>query len=113
MGSSATLLCGRRSVDADAPPGSGFVPRPEGAILRRRAKAQRRGDIMSARAYLAVSTFVCSLGIAAALVGTAAAQSSRPLVSEAQFEAWQKELSNWGRWGNDDQLGTLNLVTPA
>lgn len=57
----------------------------------------------------------CSLGIAAALAGSAAAQSaaSRPLVSEAQFEAWQTELSNWGRWGADDQLGTLNLVTPA
>ena len=22
-------------------------------------------------------------------------------------------LSNWGRWGHDDQLGTLNLITPA
>jgi kynurenine formamidase len=22
-------------------------------------------------------------------------------------------LSNWGRWGADDQLGTLNLITPA
>jgi len=22
-------------------------------------------------------------------------------------------LSNWGRWGRDDQLGTLNLITPA
>ena len=21
-------------------------------------------------------------------------------------------LSNWGRWGNDDQMGTLNLITP-
>jgi kynurenine formamidase len=21
-------------------------------------------------------------------------------------------LSNWGRWGNDDELGTINLVTP-
>ncbi len=21
-------------------------------------------------------------------------------------------ISNWGRWGNDDQLGTLNLITP-
>ena len=21
-------------------------------------------------------------------------------------------LSNWGRWGDDDQLGTLNYVTP-
>ena len=23
-----------------------------------------------------------------------------------------KELSNWGRWGEDDQIGTLNNVTP-
>jgi len=22
------------------------------------------------------------------------------------------ELSNWGRWGKDDQLGALNLITP-
>ncbi|MCE2542709.1 MAG: cyclase family protein, partial [Acidobacteria bacterium] len=22
------------------------------------------------------------------------------------------ELSNWGRWGEDDQLGALNLITP-
>jgi hypothetical protein len=22
-------------------------------------------------------------------------------------------LSNWGRWGADDQLGTLNFITPA
>lgn len=42
-----------------------------------------------------------------------AGQSSRPVVSEVQFEAWQKDLSNWGRWGPDDQLGTLNLITPA
>src|SRR5258706_15765125 len=63
----------------------------------------------------AVSIFVCSLGIAAALVGDAASQgsSSRPLVSETQFEAWQTELSNWGRWGKDDELGTLNLIRPA
>lgn len=23
------------------------------------------------------------------------------------------EISNWGRWGKDDQRGTLNLITPA
>ena len=62
----------------------------------------------------AVSILVCSLGTGAALVGDAASQGSpsRPLVSETQFEAWQTELSNWGRWGKDDQLGTLNLITP-
>src|SRR5258707_1253804 len=76
---------------------------------------QQRGDIMSALAFSrAASILVCSLGTAVALVGDAASQGSpRPLVSEAQFEAWQTELSNWGRWGKDDQLGTLNLITPA
>src|SRR5260370_12700731 len=23
-----------------------------------------------------------------------------------------KELSNWGRWGDDDEIGTLNFITP-
>lgn len=29
-----------------------------------------------------------------------------------QVHGFYKELSNWGRWGSDDQLGTLNLITP-
>jgi len=39
--------------------------------------------------------------------------STRPLVTKAEYDRWQKELSNWGRWGKDDELGTLNLITPA
>jgi kynurenine formamidase len=31
----------------------------------------------------------------------------------ADVDALVTELSNWGRWGKDDQLGTLNLITPA
>src|SRR5258705_12213698 len=63
----------------------------------------------------AVSILVCSLGATMALAGEAASQGSppRPLVSEAQYQAWQTQLSNWGRWGKDDELGTLNLITPA
>ena len=38
---------------------------------------------------------------------------SRPVVTQAQFERWQTELSNWGRWGKDDEIGALNLITPA
>ena len=29
------------------------------------------------------------------------------------FTAWMSRLSNAGRWGAEDQLGTLNLITPA
>ena len=32
--------------------------------------------------------------------------------SEETVVSWMDSLSNWGRWGEDDQLGTLNLVTP-
>ena len=40
--------------------------------------------------------------------------NSRPkIASEADFRLALKELSNWGRWGNDDELGTANLITPA
>ena len=41
------------------------------------------------------------------------AAGARPLVTRAEYERWQTELSNWGRWGKDDEMGTLNLVTPA
>ena len=28
------------------------------------------------------------------------------------IEEASEKLSNWGRWGKDDQIGTLNHVTP-
>lgn len=34
-------------------------------------------------------------------------------VTGAMVDQWMTELSNWGRWGKQDQLGTLNLITPA
>ncbi len=37
----------------------------------------------------------------------------RPEVTAAQVDEWMQELSNWGRWGADDQLGAVNLITPA
>ena len=32
--------------------------------------------------------------------------------TEAEVLGYFKSLSNWGRWGDDDQLGTLNHVSP-
>ncbi len=34
-------------------------------------------------------------------------------VTKEQFEQWKKDLNNWGRWGKDDEIGTLNFITPA
>ncbi len=36
-----------------------------------------------------------------------------PLVTTEQYERWQTELSNWGRWGPEDELGAANLITSA
>ncbi len=40
------------------------------------------------------------------------APTARVPVTKDTVERWMTELSNWGRWGKDDQLGSLNLVTP-
>jgi len=34
-------------------------------------------------------------------------------VTEEDLDLWMEELSNWGRWGKEDQLGAINLITPA
>lgn len=39
------------------------------------------------------------------------AQPAEPM-SRAEFDALMVEISNWGRWGAADELGTLNLITP-
>jgi kynurenine formamidase len=33
--------------------------------------------------------------------------------TQSDVLTYQETLSNWGRWGPDDQLGTLNLITPT
>ena len=46
-------------------------------------------------------------------VAALAQQSSHAPVNKAQVDRWISELSNWGRWGKDDQLGALNYITPS
>jgi len=56
------------------------------------------------------------IGTPAVLPPGAGAQQpapARPIVTTAEYGRWQKELSNWGRWGPNDEMGTLNLITPA
>ena len=33
--------------------------------------------------------------------------------SAEEYAAYRERFSNWGRWGEDDELGTLNHITPA
>ena len=59
---------------------------------------------------------LCSLVllVRASTVGAQALTSPRPTITnEEDFRRALKELSNWGRWGKDDELGAANLITPT
>ena len=68
--------------------------------------------IWNARAAAAVGLVALCAAGASQSASTGQAQE-RPVVSQAQYEQWFDELSNWGRWGPDDEMGALNLITPA
>lgn len=72
----------------------------------------RTGTSCAALILAAVGVILAALALSGS---PAAAQqaTSHPLVTQSEYERWQVELSNWGRWGKDDELGTLNLITPA
>src|SRR5215216_798357 len=52
------------------------------------------------------------LVVSSGMASQPAAQSSHT-ATKADFDRWMTQLSNWGRWGKDDQKGTVNLITPA
>jgi kynurenine formamidase len=65
---------------------------------------------------------VCiAIGIATALAVLAAgspraaqpAPAGRAPRNAAEFDEMFRQVSNWGRWGKDDQVGSINLITPA
>jgi kynurenine formamidase len=37
----------------------------------------------------------------------------KAIPSVEEIWSWHRTLSNWGRWGVEDERGTLNLITPA
>ncbi len=48
------------------------------------------------------------------VLGTLIAQTpARKPLNKADVDGLMKDLSNWGRWGRDDQVGTVNLITTA
>jgi kynurenine formamidase len=72
------------------------------------------------RSPLLAIVLVVGCGVAAiAQRGTTAPQPASPPAgaraprNAAEFDELFKQVSNWGRWGKDDQLGSANLVTDA
>src|ERR1700738_1534287 len=47
------------------------------------------------------------------MTGLLAQAQSSHAVTAAMIDQWMTELSNWGRWGKQDQMGAVNLITPA
>ncbi|MBZ5607535.1 MAG: cyclase family protein [Acidobacteriia bacterium] len=52
------------------------------------------------------------LAMLAAAQPKAATSAQHPVITIEQVNKWETELSNWGRWGKDDERGSLNLITP-
>jgi kynurenine formamidase len=54
------------------------------------------------------------VGVGISIPYARSASNGRPTIAnEADYSRALKELSNWGRWGDDDELGAANLITPA
>lgn len=62
-----------------------------------------------------LATFLLCTGLLACDVETEA-QAEVPaypaMTTAAEYHRAMDELSNWGRWGPDDELGAANLITP-
>jgi len=69
------------------------------------------------RPYLLTAAALIVLACCVSFRQPTLAQSQQPpyqsSVTRQQFEQWMTQLSNWGRWGADDQRGALNLITDA
>lgn len=61
---------------------------------------------------LYVSTLLAFLLALAGWKPVSRAQAKHYL-TKADIERMMKELSNWGRWGKDDEIGAMNLISTA
>ena len=60
-----------------------------------------------------VSILVLGWSVSGCQVFSNSQPATREPTSIEQFDRWMDELSNWGRWGDDDELGAANLMTEA
>jgi hypothetical protein len=94
--------------------------------LFRESATDRNGGVMRAQKSRSIAAIAATTTIVAIAAGSFAwgqgrepefkphpsTQEPARLVTLDKLKQWEKELSNWGRWGKDDQRGLLNLITP-
>lgn len=61
----------------------------------------------------AAAAVLLALASGAFTSSTVSTREYPPVTTEAQFRQAMKDVSNWGRWGADDEMGSSNLITPA
>ena len=94
------------------------------AACRHPIEAVRDGtrgeEAMMTKAHRIVgATLAVAVAVAAGVVSVSSELQSRqgasakPTVTKEQYYRWVKEQNNWGRWGKEDEIGTINLITPA
>ena len=64
-------------------------------------------------AFIVVALAATANGNGAAASQAAAASPGPRNPTRAEVVQMMKDISNWGRWGKDDEIGTFNLITPA
>ena len=60
-----------------------------------------------------VFTLLIASAVTGSFVSSGATQESNHKMTKADVDRLMKDLSNWGRWGKEDQLGAVNLITEA
>jgi len=67
------------------------------------------------RTRISLAGLFVSVLVASVSFRTAHGQSNghAAIATEADYQRALKELSNWGRWGADDEIGAANLITTA
>ena len=59
-----------------------------------------------------LGTLISTFAVIAVFLACGPSGQTRETVTKATADAWMTDLSNWGRWGDEDQLGAVNLITP-
>ncbi len=61
---------------------------------------------------LPVAALVSLLALGCVVIEKSSPGEHKRDATAADVERWHTELSNWNRWGKDDEIGAINLITP-